>query len=193
MSIVYGFIKAITRLNEFIGRAAALLIFVLFAVLLLGVFYRYMLNAPTVWTTELTQFVFGIYGLLSGGYVLAHRGHVNVDLLYSALPLRARAGLDIFTSILFFLFTGALVYFGGQIAWESIQNMETSYSSWNPPVYPFKAMIPIAAVLLLVQGLAKLLEDIVIACGYPPITHDQHDASSSDPSHGDDGQHKAPH
>ena len=188
MSIVRGFIKSITCLNEFIGRAAALLIFVLFAVLLLGVFYRYMLNAPTVWTTELTQFVFGMYGLLSGGYVLAHRGHVNVDLLYSALPLRARAGLDIFTSILFFLFTGALVYFGGQIAWESIQNMETSYSSWNPPVYPFKAMIPIAAVLLLLQGLAKLAEDIVIACGHAPITH-----ADNDDSHQDDRQNEGSH
>ena len=165
MRVFTGFINGITRLNDWIGRAVALLIFVMFAVLLLGVLYRYALDAPRVWTTEFTQFVFGFYAVMSGGYVMAHRGHVNVDLLYSALPLRARAVLDVLTSSLFFLFMITLLYYGGIIAWESVDSMETSYSAWNPPVWPFKIAIPVAAFLLLMQGIAKLIEDIAIAVG----------------------------
>ncbi|GAB3670565.1 TRAP transporter small permease subunit [Salinisphaera aquimarina] len=165
MPVLYAFINGVTRLNAWIGRIASLLIFAMFGILLLGVFYRYALDAPTVWTTELTQFLFGLYAVLSGGYVMAHRGHVNVDIVYARFSPRARAVLDIITSVLFFLFTGAVLYFGGLIAWESIDSMETTYSSWNPPVYPFKAAIPVAAFLLLLQGLAKLFEDIAIALG----------------------------
>lgn len=168
MRSLYAFINGVTRLNDFIGRWISYLIFALFAFLLLGVFFRYVLGSPTVWTTEATQLLFGLYAVMSGGYIMAHRGHVNVDLLYSALPRRARAGLDIFTSILFFLFTGILLYFGYVIAWDSISSMETSYSAWNAPVYPFKAAIPVAAFLLLLQGLAKLIEDIAIALDIEP-------------------------
>lgn len=172
MRLLYAFINGITRLNDWIGRLVSFLVFAMFLVLLLGVFYRYMLDAPRVWTTELTQFLFGLYAVMSGGYVMAHRGHVNVDLLYSVLPRRARAGLDVLTSSLFFLFTITLLYYGGIIAWESVDSMETSYSAWNPPVWPFKIAIPVAAFLLLLQGIAKLVEDIAIAVGAIPAPAD---------------------
>lgn len=165
MQLLHAFIHGITRFNDWIGRILSLLIFVMFVVLLLGVFYRYLLNAPRVWTTELTQFVFGLYAVMSGGYVMAHRGHVNVDLFYSALSPRMRAVLDVLTSSLFFLFIVTLLYYGGVLAWESVDSMETSYSAWNPPVWPFKIAIPVAAFLVLLQGIAKLAEDIAIAVG----------------------------
>ncbi len=167
MRLLHAFVSGITRLNDFIGRWISYVIFALTIFLLIGIFYRYVLGAPLVWTTEATQLLFGLYSVMAGGYIMAHRGHVNVDLLYSWLPRRAQAGIDIFTSTLFFLFTGCLVYFGGTLAWDSIQSLESSYSAWNPPIYPFKAAIPVAAVLLLLQGLAKLIEDIEVACGRP--------------------------
>lgn len=165
MRLIPAFIDGITRLNDFIGRWISYLIYAMFAFLILEVGFRYFLGGPTVWTNELGQMLFGIYTIMAGGYIMAHREHVNVDLLYSALPRRAQAAIDVFTSIMFFLFTLALLYFGGSMAWESIQNMETSFSAWNPPVWPIKAAIPVGTALLLLQGIAKLLEDIAIATG----------------------------
>src|SRR5690554_4175761 len=104
MSVLTAFISGVTRLNDFVGRWIALLVFAMFAFLLLEVGFRYLLNAPTVWTNELTQMLFGVYAVMSGGYIMAHRGHVNVDLLHSTLKLRAQGFVDIFTSILFFIF-----------------------------------------------------------------------------------------
>lgn len=163
MAAISAFITGVTRLNDAIGRAVALLIFAMFAFLLLEVSFRYLLNAPTVWTNELTQMLFGIYTVMSGGYVLAHRSHVNVDLLHSYLAPRKRAGLDIITSVVFFIFTLALFWFGTEMAWESWSSWETSYSAWNPPIWPIKLAIPIGTALLVLQGLAKLLQDITIA------------------------------
>jgi TRAP-type mannitol/chloroaromatic compound transport system permease small subunit len=163
MSVLTAFISGITRLNDFVGRWVALLVFAMFAFLLLEVGFRYLLNAPTVWTNELTQMLFGVYAVMSGGYIMAHRGHVNVDLLHSQLSPRKRAFMDIATSLLFFIFTLALLWFGIDMASESIASWETSYSAWNPPIWPAKLAIPVGTGLLVLQGLAKLLEDIAIA------------------------------
>lgn len=162
MSLLAGFINGITRLNNIVGRGTSYLVFFMFLFLLLEVAFRYLFNAPTVWTNELTQMLFGVYGVLSGGYIMAQRGHVNVDLLYSQLPPKNRALMDIVTSLIFFIFTLALLWFSLDMALDSMSNWETSYSAWNPPVWPIKLAIPIGTGLLVLQGLAKLLEDIAI-------------------------------
>lgn len=163
MNILTGYITGITRLNNFVGRCTSYLVFFMFIFLLLEVAFRYLFNAPTVWTNELTQMLFGVYGVLSGGYIMAQRGHVNVDLVHSQLPPRKRAFMDIVTSLIFFIFTLALLWFSLDMALESMSSWETSYSAWNPPIWPIKLAIPIGTGLLVLQGIAKLLEDIGIA------------------------------
>ncbi|WP_273206492.1 TRAP transporter small permease subunit [Marinobacter subterrani] len=163
MSVLAAFMRGVTRLNDFIGRGIALLVFAMFGFLLLEVGLRYLFESPTVWTNELSQMLFGIYAVMSGGYILAHRGHVNVDLLHAHLAPRKRAALDIATSVIFFIFTLALLWFSIDVASESIAGWETSYSAWNPPIWPVKLAIPIGTGLLVLQGVVKLLEDIAIA------------------------------
>lgn len=165
MRLIHAYIRGVTRLNNFIGHWVAHLIFLIFLLLLLEVFMRYLFSAPTSWTNELGQMLFGLYVVLAGGYVMAHRNHVNVDLLYSTFPRRVQAWVDIFTSCMFFLFTLALLYYGSSMAYESVAGLETSYSAWNPPIWPIKLAIPLGALLLLLQGTAKLLEDILVALG----------------------------
>jgi TRAP-type mannitol/chloroaromatic compound transport system permease small subunit len=70
--------------------------------------------------------------------------------------------LDIITSFLFFMFCVMMVVYGGSLAWESLSTFEHSQSAWNPPIYPVKLMIPLGGGLLLIQGIAKLMRDILI-------------------------------
>ncbi|MCC5810614.1 MAG: TRAP transporter small permease subunit [Ectothiorhodospiraceae bacterium] len=162
MRALQAVMRAVTWLNDRLGSWVSYLVFFMFVFLLLEVFFRYMLRSPTVWTVELTQMLFGAYAVLAGGYLMAHNGHVSVDILYMRFPPRVKAAVDIFTSILFFLFLGVLLWFGSQLAWESLERLETSQSAWNPPLYPVKLMIPLGAGLLLLQGIVKLLNDIFI-------------------------------
>jgi TRAP-type mannitol/chloroaromatic compound transport system permease small subunit len=168
MQAIIAVLRGITRLNDFIGRWVALLILVIFALLIAEIGFRYVLGAPMVWTGELTQMVFGVYAVLSGGYILAHGGHVNVDLIYTRFSPRGRAIIDVVTSALFFLFVGALLYFGSSLAYESMEFWEHSQSAWNPPIWPVKLMIPVGAFLILLQGFVKLARDILIALGQTP-------------------------
>lgn len=163
MSFLKMVINGVTRLNDRIGRLIAPLVFVMSGLLICEVILRYFFDSPTVWTSELTQYLFGVYSIMAGGYVLAHGAHVNVDLLYSRFSVRGRAIIDIFTAVVFYLFVLAFLYFASSMAWESIQSRETSYSAWNPPVWPFKALVPVAVFLVLLQGTVKFLRDIAVA------------------------------
>ena len=162
MSFLKAFLKIINAVNDRVGNLLSYFLFFFFALLFLEVLLRYFFNSPTVWANELAQMLFGAYAILAGGYILRTGGHVNVDILYSRLSLKSKAALDVFTSILFFLFCGMLLIYGGSLAWDSLSRFEHSQSAWNPPLYPAKLMIPLAALLLILQGLAKLVRDICI-------------------------------
>ena len=164
MSILKTFLKFIDAVNEKVGNLLSYFLFFFFVLLLMEVILRYFFNSPTVWANELAQMLFGAYAILAGGYILRTGGHVNVDILYSRLSRKQRAMLDIVTSSLFFLFCGMLLVYGGSLAWDSLARFEHSQSAWNPPLYPAKLMIPLAALLLMLQGLAKLIRDILILC-----------------------------
>jgi len=154
-------LKFIDSLNDWVGRVLAFGALFMFALVLSEVVRRYFFNAPTVWGTELTQMTFGAYVILTGGYIMRWGGHVNVDVLYSRFGARGKAMVDIVTFFLFLLFCGMMLWYGGSLAWESLSIWENSNSAWHPPIYPVKMMIPIGAFLLLLQGIAKLIRDIL--------------------------------
>jgi len=173
MSTLNRILKSIDEVNDFVGRKISFLVLVIFGLLLMEIVRRYFFNSPTVWANELVQMFFGAYVVLSGGHILRWGGHVNVDIIYSKLPRKARALTDVVTSSLLFLFCGILLYYGGSLAWESLSGWEHSESAWNPPLYPAKIMIPIAALLLILQGLVKLIRDIMVLVGRDEVVTDE--------------------
>ena len=157
------FLKAIDRINEQTGKAVSYLVIILAAVVLYEIFVRYLFNSPTIWAHEISQMIYGAYVILLGGYVLQRKGHVNVDILYNRFTPRTRAIIDLFTWLLFFYFCGLLLVKGWEMAWDSFLVRETEPTSFAPPVYPIKMMIPLGALLILLQGLAKFIRDLSVA------------------------------
>lgn len=159
--------RVVTRTNRAIGRWASLAVLMIFALLLLDVIMRYVAGRPAIWTAEVATLIFGAYAIIGGGYLLAERGHVNVDIIYGNFSRRRKALVDIVTWPLFLLFVGVLLWQGWSIASEAIADMERSNSVWKAPLWPTKALIPVAAILLLSQGLVRLWSDIRVLRGLP--------------------------
>jgi TRAP-type mannitol/chloroaromatic compound transport system permease small subunit len=157
------FLHTIDRINEKTGKAISYLILFLVGVILYEIFVRYLFNSPTIWAHETSQMIYGAYVILLGGYVLQRGGHVNVDIFYHRFKPRTRAVIDIFTWLLFFYFCGMLFLKGGEMAWDSFKVLETEPTVFAPPVYPIKMMIPLGALLILLQGLAKFIRDLTLA------------------------------
>jgi len=122
-----------------------------------------MFHFPFLWPHETAVFIFGAYIVAAGAYVLLHGGHVNVDIFQRRFSLRTRAIVDLGTAIFFFLFCGLLVWQSAKMGLTSVRLLEKTQSAWAPPIYPVKMFLPIAAFLLLMQGLAIFIRNLRIA------------------------------
>lgn len=166
MGVIIAFARTVTAVNYWIGRSMSYVVLILFVLLLSDVIMRYLTESPISWSAQTSKLIFGVYAIIGGGYLLARRDHVNVDLFYSHFSPRRRAIVDIVTSFLFFLFLGILVKESFSLAYDSVSRLEVSYeTTWQLPVWPSKSMIVVAALLLLLQGIVKLIADIMIVIG----------------------------
>jgi TRAP-type mannitol/chloroaromatic compound transport system permease small subunit len=179
MAFIKRLLKAIDAINKWVGTSLSYFLFAFFTLLFIEVILRYFFNSPTVWANELAQMLFGAYAILGGGYILFTGGHVNVDIVYARFSVRTRALIDIFTCVLFFLFSGMLLVYGSSLAWDSLSRFEHSQSAWNPPLYPAKLMIPLAAFLLILQGIGKLIRDFLIVFGKADATRPEPEKGES--------------
>lgn len=123
---------------------------------------RYVFNVGAIPVQEFIIYLHGTVFMLGIAYTLRHSGHVRVDILYQRLSRRGQTFVDLFGTI-FFLFPVALF-----ILWSSLDFVAFSWSLKEtsaepgglPFVYILKTLIPIMAILLLIQGLAELLKNI---------------------------------
>ena len=183
MGTLTSMARFVTALNTRIGRSMSLVVLVLFALLLGDVIMRYVTESPISWSAQASKLVFGVYAIIGGGYLLARRDPVNVDLFYGNFSARGKAPVDIVTPVLFFLFIGVLVSESYSLAYDSVSRLEVSYeTTWRVAIWPSKIMIVVAAVLLLLQGVVKLIADILILMGveidetaFGPIKDDEID------------------
>jgi len=153
-------VNGIDTISKWTGRIVGYFVPVMMLVLFYEVFFRYVLDSPTNWAHETSLYLFGSYFMLLGGYALYSRAHIAMDLLYGRWSPRTKAIVDVITALLFFFFIGGLFYYGAEYAWESVMRLDTSNTAWNPPLYPFKLIIPISAFLLLLSGAAKFIRDL---------------------------------
>ena len=163
MNRLQSVLRGIDMMSEWIGRVMCWLVIVMFIIICFEIFMRYVFRMPTYWVHETTGYVLCVAVLLSGGFTLYHKAHVNVDILYNRLSPRGRAILDLFTWLLFYAFVIILIWKGGELFVMSIQRIEQSNTFWHPYIFPFKAMVPLGAILILLQGLAKTVRDLVLA------------------------------
>ena len=163
--MIGGFLRFVDKLNDWVGKVVSFFILVVALVIGYEIVLRYIFNNPTKWAHETSTMFFGAFIILGGAYTLLHGSHVSMDLIYGRLSVRKKAILDVITFILFALFCYALIWYGGKTAWKSILLLERGSTVWGPPIYPFRLLLPLGAFLLLLQGLAKLVRDIITLRG----------------------------
>jgi len=132
-------------------------------VIIYEVILRYLFVAPTSWAHEASTMLYGSFCLLAGAYTLLYRGHVRMDALYRLLPRRGKAGFDCFTGLLTIIFLVLFLWVAIDFAAHSWAMQEFSpRSTWAPPLYPFKSMIPLAVLLILLQAIVTFIRDLSV-------------------------------
>jgi TRAP-type mannitol/chloroaromatic compound transport system permease small subunit len=156
------FLIAIDRINTRIGQIFGWFVLVLTLFVTYEVFSRYALGDPHSWSFDAMNMMYGTMFMMAGAYTLAKNGHVRGDVLYGFFPPRLQASLDLILYFLFF-FPGviALAWAGYYYAAESfVINEHSTITADGPPIYPFKAIIPLAGITLLFQGFVEVVRCI---------------------------------
>jgi TRAP-type mannitol/chloroaromatic compound transport system permease small subunit len=157
------FLYTIDGISTWTGKAAAWLIIGLMTLVCFEVFKRYIIHMPTAWIFDASNMLYGTLFMICGAYTLAQNGHVRGDFLYSSMRPRMQASLDLALYVMFFIpGIAALVYAGYDYAADSWRiNEHSNVTADGPPVYHFKAMIPLAGALVMLQGIAEIVRCIV--------------------------------
>lgn len=153
------FLLGIDALSMWVGKIFAWLIIPLVLVISYDILATKFFAAPTKWVFDVSIILYGTLFMMGGAYTLSRNAHVRGDIFYRNWPVRAQAAVDLTLYIVFF-FPGiiALVSAGTQWAAQSWAIRElSSQSPIQTPIYPFKTVIPLAAGLLLIQGVAETI------------------------------------
>ncbi len=155
----------IDGLSTAVGKVAGWAIVGLTLLISYEVFARYVFARPNAWAFDAQVMLFGALFMLSGACTLAKNNHVRGDVIYTFLSPRGQAAIDLVLYLVFF-FPGviALVVAGYTFAGEAWAIGERSPVTVDgPPLFPFKAVIPISGALLLLQGAAEFARCIACA------------------------------
>lgn len=153
----------VDKLSTWLGHAFAWLIVGLTLLIAYEVFSRYVLGNPHAWAFDAQIQMYGAMFMMAGAYTLSKNGHVRGDVLYGFFTPRIQAGIDLTLYVLFFIpGVVALAYAGYIYAGESWAIREhSSITADGPPIYPFKTIIPLAGLLLLLQGFVEIARCVI--------------------------------
>ena len=155
----------VDKINGYAGEFVCFWSIIAVFVYYFEVISRYVFNSPTNWAHEGMFLMFGMQYMLAAGFALREDTHVRVDVIYLHLPDRAKAFLDLITSILFFIFAIALIWTGWIFLSDSLRVWEVSFTEWAIQYWPIKATLVIGPLLLILQGVSRLVKDVIIVTG----------------------------
>ena len=154
-------LHTIDAISDWVGKVASFIILLLIGVVIWNVVMRYLYFPAILWIDELAtcgKLSFTLV-VLGAAYALRTKSHINVDILYNRFPLRARGIIDLVTSTLFFLLCIVLL-------WKVVEvglSLHLSLRLFLPPYWPTNMIMFVGVSLLLLQGLAKFIRDLIIA------------------------------
>ncbi len=170
LRVAYG----IDRFSERTGRVIYWLTLVMVVVGAYNAVARYLdrytgLGLSSNLYIELQWYLFSLVFLLGAAYTLKHDAHVRVDVLYARLSPRGKAWINLAGTVLFLIPFCVLMLW---VSWPSVRNSwvvrEMSPDPGGLPRYPIKAVVPLAFVLILAQGVSMLIKQVAILRGALP-------------------------
>lgn len=153
----------VDRLSMWVGKAFAWLIIPLILIVTYDIAATKFFQAPTRWVFDVSIILYGTLFMMGGAYTLSRNAHVRGDVFYRRWPVRVQAGVDLALYILFF-FPGIIALVSSGTQWAALSWEMREMSSTSPlqsPIYPYKTVIPVAAGLLLLQGLVETARSVI--------------------------------
>jgi len=163
-----GYVRCINAIDRFTDNTGILIAWLnvpLVLVVIYEVAARYLFDSPTVWSFDMTYMLYGTIFMLGAAYALHKGAHIRTDFFYEKWSVRTRGMIDSIAYIVFFFpsLTVLLIVSGAE-GWYAFQINETSEQTpWRPLLWPFKMVVPLTCILLLIQGVSETIKSVYAA------------------------------
>ena len=158
-------VRAVDRFTDATGTIVAWLNVPLVVAVSYEVISRYVFNMPTEWAFDVTYMLYGTIFMLGSAYALHKGAHIRTDFFFERWSVRTKGTIDSVAYIVFFFpALAVLLAVSGSEAWYSYSIMETSeQTTWRPILWPFKAVVPLTCLLLIIQGVSEAIKSVYAA------------------------------
>ena len=123
---------------------------------------RYAFNAPTIWSFDVTYMLYGTIFMLGAAFALHKGAHIRTDFFFEKWSVKTKGTIDAVAYVVFFfpsIFVFLLVSWNE--GWYAFQINETSEQTpWRPLLWPYKMVVPLACLLLLIQGVSETIKSL---------------------------------
>jgi len=153
-------VRAIDRFTDVTGYCVSWLNIPLVLAVAYEVIARYAFGAPTIWSFDVTYMLYGTIFMLGAAYALHKGAHIRTDFFYEKWSVRTRGMVDSISYVMFF-FPSLIMLLAASAneAWYAFTIHETSEQTpWRPILWPYKAVVPVTCVLLMIQGISETIK-----------------------------------
>ncbi|MBI5322431.1 TRAP transporter small permease subunit [Bradyrhizobium sp.] len=156
----YAVIRWIDQFSDITGKLISLTMLFLVVSITYEVVARYFFHSPTIWVYEASYMVNGAAFMLGCGYALFKGAHVRTDIFWDNYSERTKGIIDLVSYlVLFFPTMMTMMFISVDDAWSSFTLGERSQESiWRAIMWPFRASIPLSALLFMIQGVSEALK-----------------------------------
>lgn len=157
-------LKRIGAVLDRITSVCAVLAAVLFAFLTLAssfeVVMRYLLNRPTSWTYEMSEYGVAFLAFLGAPWLLKLGGHVSLDVLTDRVSQKHRLFLKFVNSVLGAVMCLIVAYVGAGVTWDFFRRGVLQPTVLEPPKFLLLAVIPVSFALLAFEFVRKVYASV---------------------------------
>ncbi len=158
--------RLIDGLNERVGRFTHWLILACVLISAGNAIARYGFSLSSNAFLEIQWYLYSIVFLGAAGYTLKHNAHVRIDLVSGRLSQRTQAWIDVFGALFMLLpVCTIIVWYGGSAFIESYRIGELSADAGGLARWPIKLVLPLAFLLLMLQGIAETIKRLAFLAG----------------------------
>lgn len=147
-------VKTIDSIVTAGGYIASFLCLLLVAVVVYGVFTRYILKAPSDWIMEISQYLFCGISLFATGYALLKKSHISIDIMRLRLSSKTQKYFDLVQYPIVMSISFILIWMGGEEFWRAFINNTRSESVLGLLLWPVWSTIPMGGILLLLAAIS---------------------------------------
>lgn len=121
---------------------------------------RYLINVSPSWITEMVNALLIYMTFLGAPWVLKHKGHIAIDIIYNYQKRKGKLAFDFIITIIALITCIILAWYAGLNSFNSIHENILVSTTFRVPRGYIIGIIPFGCLLLIIELIRQMIENV---------------------------------